>query len=307
MTQLEPFRRPPLSEVPNAPRVPHTLDRLESTRVPIEVGGETLEAHVRVGGEGAPLVLIHGLMTTSYSWRYVAGPLIDAGYRVYAPDLPGAGKTPAPRGGCTAAALTESIGATLRALDVVGCPIIGNSMGGYLAMRLALEDPEAMSRLVNLHSPGVPLARLYALRAALSLGLGRALLSFLVSQDPERWVYRNVHYADETLKSREELREYAAPLRTDAGRAAFASWLRDGLDPTVMSETLAQLDANERFPIPLQLVYATTDPMVPPSVGRRLARAIPDAELVWLEDSSHFAHVDTPARFLDAALPFLSR
>ena len=46
--------------------------------------------------------------------------------------------------------------------------------------------------------------------------------------------------------------------------------------------------------------------MVPPRIGAQLAQLIPSAELVWLEDSSHFAHVDSPERFLDVVLPFLS-
>jgi pimeloyl-ACP methyl ester carboxylesterase len=59
--------------------------------------------------------------------------------------------------------------------------------------------------------------------------------------------------------------------------------------------------------VPLQLVYARRDPMVPPSVGERLARLVPGAELAWLEAGSHFAHVDAPEALLAAALPFLER
>lgn len=305
MAALRPFQRPPFRQVPAAPRRPHTMERLAPTKVPIRVAGETLTARVFVGGDGSPLLLVHGLMTTSYSWRYVAGPLIDAGFRVIAPDLPGAGETPALRGGCSAKALTEAIAALLRAMGLRGCAVVGNSMGGYLAMRLALRDPDAMGRLCNLHSPGVPLRRLYLLHALLRTSWGPRVLDYLVARDPDRWVWRNVHYADETLKSHEELCEYAAPLRTRAGRAAFVSWLRDGLDPRVMAETLAGLDATPQFPVPLQLIYSRQDPMVPPSVGVRLAHALPDAQMVWLEDSSHFAHVDTPQQFLDAAMPFL--
>jgi pimeloyl-ACP methyl ester carboxylesterase len=66
-----------------------------------------------------------------------------------------------------------------------------------------------------------------------------------------------------------------------------------------------ELRERGRFPIPLQLVYAARDPMVPPSVGDRLAALLPDARFVRLERASHFAHVDAPSAFLEAALPFL--
>src|SRR5690606_18494790 len=157
------------------------------------------------------------------------------------------------------------------ALGIRGCAAIGNSMGGYLCMRLALRDPEALGPLVNLHSPGVPLLRLYALRTVLSAPGSHRLLRFLVHRDPERWVHRNVHYYDESLKSREETREYAEPLATDAGVAAFARILHETLDPAEMRAFVERLrllsEAGQPFPVPLMLVYAAQDPMVPPSVG----------------------------------------
>ncbi len=52
-------------------------------------------------------------------------------------------------------------------------------------------------------------------------------------------------------------------------------------------------------------MYARQDKMVPPGVGEQLAMLIPDARFVWLERASHFAQVDAPEAFLQAALPFL--
>jgi pimeloyl-ACP methyl ester carboxylesterase len=134
-------------------------------------------------------------------------------------------------------------------------------------------------------------------------GWGR-VVSALVRRDPERWVHRNVHYYDETLKSREEHREYAAPLRDPAGLEAFLRQLVETLDAREMDRFADALRARP-FPIPLQLVYARRDPMVPPVVGERLAELVPDARIVWLEEASHFAHVDAADRFVEVVLPFL--
>jgi pimeloyl-ACP methyl ester carboxylesterase len=175
-------------------------------------------------------------------------------------------------------------------------------------MQLALLDPGAMSRLVNLHSPGFPEARLWALRALLSIPGVKALLARIVRIDPVRWAHRNVHYYDESLKSLEEARTYAAPLATPEGAAAFASILRESVDPGEMRRfhrVLAARREGDGFPIPLQLLYAEEDPMVPASFGPRFAAAIPDAEFVTLKEASHFAHVDATAAFVDVVLPFL--
>jgi pimeloyl-ACP methyl ester carboxylesterase len=71
-------------------------------------------------------------------------------------------------------------------------------------------------------------------------------------------------------------------------------------------ELAARSGRGERFPIPLMLLYSREDPLVPPSNGERLHALVPGAELRWIERSSHFAHVDTPERVVEAVLPFLA-
>ncbi|MCC6621949.1 MAG: alpha/beta hydrolase [Deltaproteobacteria bacterium] len=308
MPSRAPFDQLPFDAVPEAPRVPHGYAQTEAFTVPIAwpAPGATTSVHVRVMGRGPPLLLVHGFMTSSYSWRYVIADLARD-FTVYAPDLPGAGRSDKPDTSYAPDALAAAIGATIDALGIRGAPVVGNSLGGYLAMRLALADPGAMGRLVNLHSPGVPTGRMWALFAALRLLPGAAtIVRRLVWRDPERWVHQNVHYFDETLKSKEEHREYAAPLRTPEGVAAFHRMLRETMDPRAMRAFVKSLaDLEGRFPIPLMLVYARRDPMVPPAVGAALRRLLPAATFVELARGSHFAHVDAPDLFLETVGPFL--
>jgi len=267
--------------------------------------------HVREWGAGPPLLLVHGLMTSSYSWRYVLEEL-GSRFHVVAPDLPGCGRTEPPSGkGYRAPALATWIGELTRALGVRGCAAIGNSLGGYLCMRVALDDPGALGRLVNIHSPGLPEARLSALALALGIPGMKAMLSWWVRRDPLRWAHANVHYFDETLKSLEEAREYGQPLATEAGARAFVGYLSETLAPRDLRAFVSTLEQRRDqalpFPVPLLLVYARRDPMVPPAIGPKLHALVPSAELQWLEDSSHFAHVDTPDALLPVVLEFLTR
>ncbi len=304
---MEPFRQLPFTRVPDAPRVAHRFFETEARHVAVTSPAlGAVRTHVRVHGSGPPLLLLHGFMTTSYSWRYVL-PLLGARFTLYMPDLVGAGRTDKPRGPYTPDAIAEHLVALIDALGLRGAPAIGNSLGGYLLMHVALRDPGAMSRLVNLHSPGVATARMRALRVATRALPGwQRVVSALVRRDPERWVHRNVHYWDERLKSREEHREYAAPLREPDGLRAFLTMLVETLDAKEMDRFADMLRSRDRFPIPLHLVYARRDPMVPPIVGERLGALIPDARFTWLDDASHFAHVDATERFVAAVLPFLT-
>ncbi len=301
---MRPFEQLPFDQVPELPVVPHRWSETRRRDVTIRTAalGETRIA-VREYGEGTPLVLVHGLMTAGYSFRYLLDKL--PGYRLLIPDLPGAGASDHPDVFLGPDVLAEAVIATLDALEARGARVVGNSMGGYLCMRAALIDPGAIGRLVNLHSPGVPTGRMRALWWALRLLPGRWAVDRLVRRDPERWVHKNVHYYDESLKSREEHREFAAPLATPAGRRTFHRHLRDALDVRAMGQFVKAL-RRTTFPIPLQLVYAERDPMVPASVGDRLRALVPAAQFVRLAEASHFAHVDAAARFVAAIEPFLS-
>ncbi|MFT5680191.1 MAG: pimeloyl-ACP methyl ester carboxylesterase [Myxococcota bacterium] len=300
---MRPFKQQPFASLPALPREPHSFFDVPATALSVtDDHFGTVTTPCRVLGSGPPLLLIHGLMTSGYSWRYALAPLSEH-FTLYIPDLVGSGEADMPDVSYAPDHLADWIGAAMDALSIRGCAVIGNSMGGYLTMRLALRQPDAMARLVNLHSPGVPMLRLHALRAALSLPGSEALLRWLITRDPMRWAHQNVHYYDETLKSLEEATEYSRPLKRREGIRAFYRILKETMNPAEMPGFLAALKAD--FPVPLQLVYAQQDPMVPPMVGDRLAALRPDAPFVRLTEASHFAHVDATDQFVAAVLPFL--
>jgi pimeloyl-ACP methyl ester carboxylesterase len=303
---VKPFSRGRFEDLPERPRVPHDFDRTrgKDVKVTSRVFGE-MNAHYRELGEGPPLLLVHGLMTSSYSWRYVFGPLSKS-WRVIAPDLPGAGRSDAPRAKYTAAALAEWVGEFRRAIGIEGCNAVGNSLGGYVCMLHAMAEPKAFAKLVNVHSPASPDLKYRALGAALSLPGTTSLLGALVGKDGRRWTHANVHYFDESLKSLEEAEEYARPLRTANGLAAFKSYLKDAVSAPGLAAFGKSL-GEKPFPIPLLLLYATTDPLVSPKNCDYLAKLVPAAKVQWIEGSSHFAPVDTPGVVVEAVESFFGK
>jgi len=298
-----PFKRLPFESIPERPRVPHELERTRGVDVIVKSRpfGE-MKAHYREIGEGPPLLLVHGLMTSSYSWRYVYGAFAKK-YRVIAPDLPGAGRTDKPRATYDAASLAEWVGEFQRAVGIEGCVAVGNSLGGFVCMMHAMREPGAFAKLVNIHSPASPDFKYRALGALLSLPGTTSLLGALVGKDGRRWTHKNVHYYDESLKSLEEAEEYALPLRSPEGLAAFRSYLKDAVAPAGFV-ALAKALGEKPFPVPLLLLYATTDPLVSPKNCEYLAKLVPAAKVVWIDKSSHFAHVDTPDAVVTAVTEF---
>jgi pimeloyl-ACP methyl ester carboxylesterase len=305
-----PFHRGRYEDLPDAPRRPHGY--MSAPRRTVHVRSQAfgqVDLNVVVLGSGPPLLLLHGLMTSGYSWRYVMGRLAEH-FTLYIPDLPGAGHSQvvADREH-SGAALATLIGELQAELGITGCAAVGNSLGGYVCMLRALQEPSSFSRLVVIHPPGVPQLRLHAVGFLLRLAPVRAGLSRVIARHPLRWAHRNVHYHDESLKSREEAREYGRPLRTAAGRAEFMRYLGEAVAPGEMARFVAALrrrrEAGLKFPVPLLMIYADRDPLVDPGIGRRLHALIPDARLEWLPESSHFAHVDTPGRVAELVEGFV--
>jgi len=119
----------------------------------INVGDASI--YVRHGGEGPPIVLLHGHPRTSATWHRVAPQLVDRGFTVICLDLRGYGRSrgPAPSPDHYAhskRAAAEDVVAVMHALGHQQFPLVGHDRGSYVAFRLALDHPEAVSRLALL-------------------------------------------------------------------------------------------------------------------------------------------------------------
>jgi pimeloyl-ACP methyl ester carboxylesterase len=98
---------------------------------------------------GPPVVLFHGWAVSAYLWRHNISALAAAGWRVYAPDLPGCGLSddPAARGCYTLASMSARAVLLLDALGLERVPIVAQSMGARIALEVARHNPNRVSRL----------------------------------------------------------------------------------------------------------------------------------------------------------------
>jgi haloacetate dehalogenase len=116
--------------------------------------GDTV-IHVRRGGEGPPVLLLHGHPRTGATWHRVAPQLVRAGYTVVVPDLPGYGRSigPAPTPDHSAHSKRAFAGTMARLMTALGYDrfhLVGHDRGSYLALRLALDHEPRIDRLVLL-------------------------------------------------------------------------------------------------------------------------------------------------------------
>ncbi|MCS7050534.1 MAG: alpha/beta fold hydrolase, partial [Thermomicrobium sp.] len=103
---------------------------------------------VREVGEGAPVVFLHGIPTSSFLWRNVL-PVVGRGRRAVAPDLLGFGRSDKPvRGAGTVTELVQHLARLLDRLGIQECALVGHDLGGLIAAAFLDRWPERVTHLV---------------------------------------------------------------------------------------------------------------------------------------------------------------
>jgi pimeloyl-ACP methyl ester carboxylesterase len=118
-----------------------------------EVGGSPIH-YYRAGQRGTPIILIHGLGGSAEAWGFLL-PRLHKKYTVYALDLPGFGRTPVAPEGIDIRAHVLYLERFLAALGSPRVTLVGNSLGGWIATRFAVEHPERVHQMYLLNSAGL--------------------------------------------------------------------------------------------------------------------------------------------------------
>jgi 3-oxoadipate enol-lactonase len=243
-------------------------------------------------GEGAPVVLVHGLGYARWGWEPVADPLAER-FEVVLLDNRGIGESDAPPGPYTA---LEMAGDIMRVLDEAGLEsahVVGTSLGGMIAQELVLSAPERVERLVLVcTTPGGPNAapmpeptvRLLVEAATLEplVALRRFVENALAPDPPEEIVERILAHR---IATAQPLQAWAAQA---AAGAAFDAWDR-----------LGQVTA------PTLVVHGSEDVVVDPANAGLLAERIQGAQAMRFEGCGHLLFWEEPERFVEVVGEFL--
>ncbi|MCJ7510478.1 MAG: alpha/beta hydrolase [Dehalococcoidia bacterium] len=249
-------------------------------------------------GQGPPLVLIHGLAGSIGNFRYNI-PVLSEHLRVVALDLKGFGYSERPAAGDyspTAQALL--VGELMDRLGIPRAAVLGHSMGGAIALRLAATWPEKVDRLILVDSvpPGRMVPRFAASPPLPSfLRLGTALV---LHQPRLREIVLRQGFYDPAFLSPEMLEEFRRIARIRGSANAIASLLSDAArdEPLDLS----------RVRQPVLLLWGRHDRLTGLRVARWLADQIPDARLQVIERARHMVLEEQAEEANEAILAFLS-
>jgi haloalkane dehalogenase len=252
-----------------------------------EVAGLRL-AHVDEG-VGAPVLFMHGEPTWSFLWRHVIGPVRDAGFRCIAPDAVGFGRSDKPTdvGWYSYDRHVELAATLLDDLDLRGATIVVHDWGGPIGLRLAAEHHERIERIVILDSG------LFAVRRRMT-DAWHAFRDFVERTEdlPVGMLVRGGCHSD---PGESVIAAYDAPYPNAAAKAgarAFPLLIPLSPDAPAVATSQRVLDALREQHRPTLMLWADSDPIIPPSVGERLADALGQPPPRLIENASHFLQED---------------
>lgn len=257
--------------------------------------------HGRGDPAGLPLLLIHGLATSSYLWRDVMRDL-EHHVSTVAPDLIGLGHSEKPRvAGYDFPAQARRLVGLLDILGLDRVVVAGHVLGGAVAIQLAALVPERIAGLALLGTPVHPDA--WPVPAVLPLtlpGVGSAYAS-IAARAPAaaRRLLAGGLGATGVLPP-EVLRRYAAPLLLPDGRRGLVRFVRS-VNPAT---TLAAWNRVREAAPPTLLLWGTEDSVYSIAYGRRLADELPSASWVPLAGRGHLLPEECPERIAEELAGF---
>jgi len=295
------------SETSNEPR---------RQKIPVRIDGQETVLSTLVAGpeDGPPVVLLHGIPASAELWREVLPRLAEAGYRAWAPDLPGYGGTRLPHDGdYSVAGAAELIAAWLAGEGTgEGSPgrpvwLVGHDLGGAAAEVLVARRPELVSRLTlgdTVAEDSWPVTPIRIFRGLARLGLYPPLAATGLVPNPYAWRELRKGFSNPALCDRPTAERvfWDTKAKDPEGRRAFARHLAS-LDPAQTVEAAPRLAELE---IPVLLLWGKDDVFQTwDEVGERLRALLPDPDVKVVEEAGHFFPLERPKAYVAGLLEWV--
>jgi len=252
---------------------------------------QDLALYYEVTGDGSPLLLIHGLGSSSRDWEMQIEPFAKD-YQVITLDLRGHGQSGKPPGPYSIRMFAEDTAALVRWIDILPAHVVGISMGGMVAFELAVHFPQLLRSLTIVNS--YPEMRVETLQEHLQVWRRFLILELLGMRGMGRMLGGRLF----PFPEQSDLRETFVSRWAQNNKRAYRESLRAILNWDVESR-LGEIDC----PV---LVVASDQDYVTVEEKRVYTAKIPNAKLVIIEDARHAVTAERPDQFNTVLRDFLT-
>jgi pimeloyl-ACP methyl ester carboxylesterase len=240
-------------------------------------------------GKGSAVILIHGLGADSHHWTANIEAL-SQNFRVIALDQIGYGQSDKPLMRYTVENFCDYLHGFLQALKIPKTSLVGNSLGGWVALDFAIRHPQMVEKLVLVDAAG--------LRPTVALKMPDG--------GPETLSLLNTHWFFDLMEANQEW------ATIDLGPNAFERHVQNGDSYTVASSVAEMITGREfedkkldKVHIPTLIIWGRDDVLIPLPMGEQLHQGIAGSQMIVIEGTGHIPMVGKPAEFNEAVRKFL--
>ena len=256
-------------------------------------------------GSGDPLLFLHGLGGSTYSWRYMVAPF-STNHQVILIDFRGEGKSPKPDD--THYSILdqgELIYQFIIEHDLKNLTLVGNSYGGavslLLAIRLCAESPSRLSKLVLIDSAGYPDHLPMFLKLLRTPIIGWLAVHLLPAKCQIKIVLKKSYYNPANI-TEQQVDAYAGPLASPGGRHALLEIGKLAIPPNFQS----YIDKYPTISVPTLILWGEDDRVLPLLIGQRLNAAILNSQLEIINFAGHIPQEEQPDAVIARIQQFLT-
>jgi len=259
-----------------------------------------LRVHYQECGTGLPLVLVHGLMSSTFDWKDVL-PLLSNRFHVIALDLKGFGFTAKPSGDYTLGTQADLVVRLLDHLRIEKAALCGQSMGGKVVLRVASRHPERVSALILVDSAGMKVGKSKPANRSVTRWpvIGPLVAALALSSDSFvrdgllRCYYDKAKVTEDRVAACYRVLKTRAGLRATRATQAQAS-------PELTEPVIASLGQ------PTLILWGEQDQLIPLEAGKKFKDLIRGSRLVVFEKCGHAPQDEMPERFAKEVSEFLA-
>ncbi|MCX5866817.1 MAG: alpha/beta hydrolase [Proteobacteria bacterium] len=268
----------------------------------IKVGGVNYH-YLEFPGPGTTVVLLHGYGSSTYTWEGVIPYLRQGGYHVYALDMKGFGWSDKPRGADYAPlTLFQEVNGVMEALKLKKVVFVGNSLGGGIAVLMALDHPDKIERVVLIDAAGYPMKMPLIIRLS-RVPLAAEFMKLFFERWVIRWNLSEVMYDGKKKMTKPQVEAYFDRLRTEGSLNAMIDLAR----AINFEDFKPYLARNHETKIPALIIWGREDKWIPFEIGQRFHQDISTSGMVSIPNCGHIPQEEYPKLTAGYIIDFIER
>ncbi|MDO9515126.1 MAG: alpha/beta hydrolase [Syntrophales bacterium] len=240
-------------------------------------------------GEGEDVFLLHGFASSTYTWEGVVSDLQERGCHVWAMDMKGFGWSDKPEGAkYDPITLMEEVNRWMEVMGLDNVTFVGNSLGGAVAVLMALEHPERVGRLVLIDAAGYPIEKPLIIKMT-GMPFARGIAKLFFGRWAVRWNLKEVFYHTDRV-TKEKVEAYYERMRTQGALNAQISVVR-ALDFRVFEGYTKRIPEIQAKTL---IIWGRDDAWIPLESGLRFRKELAHSTLVVIPECGHIPQEEYP-------------